>query len=105
MAKARVYSIDTSSQLRTGLHLDLCRELAVAFRQLCRVVCDRYGREGEKLIRDVFLSDVYVPDGDAERGVENSIKRVNAALIRLLASKSMGHDHVGKHGDGKSCPS
>lgn len=104
MAKAHVRCIDSSSQMQTGLQLDLCRELAVAFKQLCRVVCDRYGPEGEKLIRDLFLSDAHHSPGNVEQGTEDSIRRVNAALIKLLALTSTGHDRAGMHGDAKHCP-
>lgn len=99
MAKAHERTSDSSSQLHTGLQLDLCRELAVAFKQLCRVVCDRYGHEGEKLIRDLFLSDAHHSAGTVEQGTEHSIRRVNAALIKLLALTSTGHDRAGLHGD------
>jgi hypothetical protein len=104
MGKVGLHTIDTSSQIPTGLQLDLCRELALAFRDLCRVVCDRFGHEGEQLIKDLFLSDAHFPHGDAEQGKENSTKTVNVALIKLLATRSMGSDAGGTESNKKNCP-
>lgn len=104
MGKARSGSTDTFFQRSSGLQLDLCRELAHAFTHLCRVVCARFGHEGEKLIRDLFLSDAAFSNGYAAPGTETPTKRVNLALIKLLASRSMGSDAGGIHHHEKDGP-
>ena len=95
MGKAGLRTIDTSSQIAIGLQLSLCRELASAFRQLCQAVCDRYGNEGEMLIRDLFIADMNCPCGEAAPSQENSTRRINVALVKLLAGSSIS-DKSGK---------
>jgi hypothetical protein len=92
MGKAGLRTIDTPSQISIGLQLSLCRELALAFRQLCKVVCDRYGIEGEMLIRDLFIAGTHFPRGESAPGQENSTRRVNVALVKLLACSSISSE-------------
>jgi hypothetical protein len=71
----------------------MCRELAAAFRQLCQAVCDRYGSEGEMLIRDLFISDAESRYGEAAPGKAGSTRQVNVALVKLLACNSISSDN------------
>ena len=92
MGKTGVRTTDTSSQISIGLQLSLCRELALAFRQLCQAVCDRYGNEGEQLIRNLFISDAESRYGEATPGKEGSTRQVNVALVKLLACNSISSE-------------
>jgi hypothetical protein len=93
MGKAGLRTTDTSSQISIGLQLSLCRELAFAFRKLCKAVCDRYGNEGEMLIRDLFIADTQFRHGDAAPGKESSTRQVNVALVKLLACNSISSEN------------
>jgi hypothetical protein len=65
----------------------LCKEIARPFEHLCSVVCEKFGAEGEKVIRESFLSDTthfhskYPLDGENDQS-----QKIGKALIRFLAA-------------------
>ncbi len=89
MEKSDLNKTSKVSPVPLDIKLELCRELALAFRQLCQTVCKRFGREGEQLIRENFLSDSALLEKIAAEGKENHLSKVNTTLIKLLTSWSI----------------
>lgn len=83
-------NIDLNNECVYGIPVDiqlhLCKEAARAFGYLCKTVCEKFGHEGEKIIRETFLSDSDLFKRDVPLGEENSSKEVGMTLIKLLAS-------------------
>jgi len=84
-------NIDTNSdkkisQVPIEVQLQLCKEVAIAFGYLCKIVCEKFGQEGVKVIEENFLSDSDLFNGDTPRIEEVPSKEVSMTLIKLLAS-------------------
>ena len=86
MKKANSHNIDSTSQIPLDIQAQLCREIALAFRHLCRTVCKTFGHEGEKVVKEIFLSDSNLSVRNLLHDEEIPSKELGGALIKLLAS-------------------
>ena len=92
MKKSSLNNIDKFSQIPPDVQVQLCKEVALAFRHLCKTVCVKFGHEGEKVIRGTFLSDSDLLRRETSLGEANISKEVSMTLIKLLASWGIKSD-------------
>lgn len=85
MREANSNNSDRTSKIPLDVQLQLCKEVALAFRNLCNTVCKKFGHEGEKVIRETFLSDSDLSVRDIPHGEESPSKEIGMTLIKLLA--------------------
>jgi len=86
MEKIDSNNIEQLSQIPPDVQLQLCKKAALAFGYLCKMVCEKFGQEGVKIIEESFLSDSEVVSRDKLYMEENSSREVGITLIKLLAT-------------------
>ena len=79
-------NIASTSHISIDVQVQLCREVALAFRHLCKTVCETFGHEGEKVIRETFLSDSDLSEGNVPHSEAIFSKGIGVTLIKLLAA-------------------
>ena len=86
MEKIDLNNHECVSGIPVDIQLHICREAARAFGYLCKMVCEKFGQEGVKVIEENFLSDYSLLSGDTQPIEGNPSREASVALIKLLAS-------------------